>query len=539
MSTPFRNKKRANSNIVVMQDWIRFHLEASPTDSYYLRLCNKTLKIILQSELKAECGTTEKAIQLACVLTAYFEDVISETGIFRSFTEHHRERYGRYLPFYDTTEAYYPDELNLCDIHLLTWHTLSLWEKEEENYTVDPSLYESDNIVAALDAIYHLFDEEFESAPQNEKMQEQLQLSPHAGMEEIRKLIVFFSQNSYLNKIEYDLFIANELEKTEDRMAENIEEEDDIEDLDIGEMLESESMYFYDSSVNYNFNHYSALSAQRANEQLSCLIGEKHPLYTLVKSISERKIGNFLFQKEKTSELIFEHISSGTPVNVSKEFHTFSDKKLIPGRSCTVMGIVKWGDVWHQTGAAVILDYSEIRDNIRPGEFIFDDPEKKRNRLKKTETDFQQINHGKHIAFLNSPKEFLDFHNCLLDTLLRQESRKKAKKEKEKLLTQINLSLKKHVFPLTVFFNPVAGLEYYYDITKAIKDPENLYFVPEKEYSLEELLIEKFYSKEFILYLIENNLITFASEEGGIKTSVILNNTEFLLQYYKQDDCRT
>jgi hypothetical protein len=528
MFSVFKSKSRMKSDIVVMQDWAKFHPETSPTAPYYLRLCNKVLKIILRSDLQIDFGAAERAIQLACILTAYFEDVISETGLFRIFTEQHGELYGKALPFYDVTEEYYPDEINLYDLYFLTWHALSLWGKEDGIGMFDPYFRDGDR-TAIIREIYDLFDSEFENAPQNEHMQQFLRLSPHASVDDIRKRLDFFTGQCYLSFIEYAGFMDNLLEQTEQQIREAKTKNENFV-----KMIQQQEMIFYDSRVNYMFNHYFSLLAQRASEQLAYLTGEQHPLYPLLKDISTRKMGCFLFREEKETALIVEHLPSETRINVSKENLALESEQITPDQSCISMGVVKWGDVWQQMGSAVMFNYSQKPNRVFPGASAFDDPEKKQKAVKETLEDFLQVNHGKQIAFLKGAEELRDLYGRFLDIHLRNEEDKE--KTKAEWLADINRTMKKKDAPVTLFTNPETGIEYYFgDITTAIADPDNTLYIPGEEYELEALFFDPNVSREFINYLIENNLVSFiASEESGVEVSAILDNRDFLLRYYKQ-----
>jgi hypothetical protein len=513
-----------------MQDWMEFHPEASPTASYYLRLCNKVLKIIRCSDMRADCRYSERAIHLACMLTAYFEDVISDTGLFRTFTEQHGELYGKALPFYGVTEEYYPDEINLYDLYFLAWHAFSLWGKEDSTGMFDPFFRHGDH-QAAIREIYGLFDSEFESAPQNEHMQQFLNLSPRAGADDIRKRLDFLTGKCYLSFIEYVSFIDGLIEDTEQEFR-----EDDAKGIDFMETMQRQKASFYDSEINYMFNHYFSLLAQRASEELAHLTGREHPLYPLLKDISVRRVSYFLFREEKKTEFIFEHIPSETRINVSKDFLTLENQQVTPDRSCLFMGVVKWGDVWQQTGSAIMFDSPREKDAESSGASAFDDPEKKKEALKEMEADFLQANHGKRIAFLKGANEISDLYSRFLDIHFRTEETGKMKAE---AMANIHHTMRGRDDELLIFFfNPERGMEYYFgEIVTAIADPDNAYHIPGKTGEPGVLFFNPDISVEFVNYLIENKLIAFvASKASGMDISVMLDNRDFLLRYYKQQN---
>lgn len=60
-------------------------------------------------------------------VTGYFQDVVADCGVWRSFINECRRLYGRTLPFYDVAEDYVDFELNREDLRFLLWYTLSMY----------------------------------------------------------------------------------------------------------------------------------------------------------------------------------------------------------------------------------------------------------------------------------------------------------------------------------------------------------------------------------------------------------------------------
>lgn len=532
MSIVFRKKERARNDLVVMRDWKELHPVSSPTDSYYLQLCNKTLKIILDSELKNEYGVAEKVIRQACILVAYFEDVISETGLFRAFNERYRALYGNgYLPFYDTATDYYPGEINPYDIHFLVWHSLSLQRREDNSGLFNPFFRGS--ILTAVEAVYELFDREFDRAPQNEEMQEFMRLPSLPDVDGIRKLLDFIVSQSYLNVIEHVAFIG----RMQKRMEEEALEEEDDDDMDVMEYLQKQEAHFYDEHVDRMFNHCSSLLAQRASEELAALAGETHPQYQLLKNLPGRKLGCFLFKKENATEMIFEHIPSKTQVNVSKEYLTLQSGQLTPDRSIMAMGIVKWGDTWQQMGSAAVFDREgNLDDRDWPGESAFDDDEVKKDVLKKMHGHFLQASDGKPAVLIKDMDDWLNFYARFLDIHL-DGGDKMQKQRKTELMAEAGNLVKKRNLPMTVFFNLKGGIEFYPDVDATLATPGNDAPDAEKNYPLEVFIVSRYCSKEFVNYMYDNRLAgTAPPGKSRMDADTIIANYDFLLRYYKQNN---
>ena len=73
---------------------------ANGVDQYYVELANV---IYHQLEIDGFADIFDKkkdAKHLALCLAAYFEDVISQTNIWETFTEECKRRYGKFIPQY-------------------------------------------------------------------------------------------------------------------------------------------------------------------------------------------------------------------------------------------------------------------------------------------------------------------------------------------------------------------------------------------------------------------------------------------------------
>ena len=153
-------------------DWKTLHpySGSAPTDLYYITLANKVLAAIRAVETSLDESDYRKIDEteqkeLACILTAYFEDIISQTGIFQAFTRIHGKRFGKPLPFYTLDEDYTPGEINIEEVQFLVWHYHMQLNNLDIPYS--PTL---DTFAAIASDVMEIFETEYESAPENEKL---------------------------------------------------------------------------------------------------------------------------------------------------------------------------------------------------------------------------------------------------------------------------------------------------------------------------------------------------------------------------------
>ncbi len=135
------------------------------TDAVYARFASELADLLERQDVEGFEGSNVK--ELAIILTMYYEDVLSEIGVWKAFTDKMQELYGRYLPFFDVDEAhYYRDEPNVEDVRFLMWLLIS---RSEPGSLVSPDTLA---LKDAAEAVYELMDRRFEEMPVNVQFKE-------------------------------------------------------------------------------------------------------------------------------------------------------------------------------------------------------------------------------------------------------------------------------------------------------------------------------------------------------------------------------
>ena len=176
-------------------EWLAIKPYNNPdsVDLYYVGLANKVMGFLEKSEL-ADYFKDELFIRKASLyLVSWFEDVCSNLGMWALVNKECLVRYGSKLPFYDVSK-YYEGEVNPQDLSLLLWHFMQVYN--EKNTLLNP---ENPWLLKTALELTNLFDEEYESAPENERL--------HAFIHndfigdnwwECRKLMEWFHMSSYV-----------------------------------------------------------------------------------------------------------------------------------------------------------------------------------------------------------------------------------------------------------------------------------------------------------------------------------------------------
>lgn len=125
------------------------------TDPYYYDVANR-LASKIKNEKLLEDWPESVANRVALGLTGYLQDILTDSGIWRSFIERCHVLYGRWLPFYTTGDDYIPHELNEPDVRFLIWYTLCMnYEDRRVWNPMDEKIARTAEVLhAELDRIY-------------------------------------------------------------------------------------------------------------------------------------------------------------------------------------------------------------------------------------------------------------------------------------------------------------------------------------------------------------------------------------------------
>ena len=218
------------------REWVSMHpyTKTDATDNYYCKLVNRIIEVlydydIMEGEIEPEDEVYEDT---AIFLVGWFEDIISQTCVWQVFTSQCEKRYGSRLPFYEPGEDYYPDEINVEDVRFILWHCFQRDKIGKKIYNPENTgikkIYNPENtgILALANEIYDIFDEEFETAPVNERLQDFFDFSylTEGDFIEYRNKVEWFYFDSYINMGCYECYL--------DSLSEYMEELEKREDLD-------------------------------------------------------------------------------------------------------------------------------------------------------------------------------------------------------------------------------------------------------------------------------------------------------------------
>jgi len=126
---------------------------------HYLRLANRLLQVWHNRALMQDVPDDLKKV-VCIALTGYYQDIISDAGVYRTFTDEHLRMYGYRVPFHADSEDYIDYELNLADVEFVLWYELAFNSMSHRFlYPRDPKLLELARV------LYKVLEDEYEEIP--------------------------------------------------------------------------------------------------------------------------------------------------------------------------------------------------------------------------------------------------------------------------------------------------------------------------------------------------------------------------------------
>ena len=133
--------------------------KVADSDKYYLQMTLRLAEAFDRTGLFANIDeSTRRNVVLAVI--GYYQDVVSDCGIWRSFITIHKQFYGSPLPFYTPDDNYCESELNRDDIRFIIWYVL-------ECHSTEYGLLSPFNadILELANLFFRILDEEYLKAP--------------------------------------------------------------------------------------------------------------------------------------------------------------------------------------------------------------------------------------------------------------------------------------------------------------------------------------------------------------------------------------
>ncbi len=165
--------------------------DTKPSDEFYLNLANRLLKAQDEKSLFPTVHDGVMQYVALCVI-GYYQDIISDAGLWRGFINECRRLYGQPVPFHIANEEYVDYELNKIDIEFLIWYAISMYDTDRRD------IYPLHNDILSLaDIWFEMLDNAYDLAPVPDEYNLAFQLDIHNPEDATH--ILRFSQWLFLN----------------------------------------------------------------------------------------------------------------------------------------------------------------------------------------------------------------------------------------------------------------------------------------------------------------------------------------------------
>lgn len=344
--------------------------QTDEVDVYYAGLATKIANIVAEGS-----GMDHESVKICGMLLAeWFEDIISNIGIWRTFNATCVKRYGTKVPFHDTTE-YYDGEPNVCDIAFLLWHFMQLINPRST--FINP---ENPYLLATAEHLCTLLDKEYETAPENERLYDfvhQPDVEKDFGL--MRDVVGWLALKSYIGE-------WNRRASIED-IQEVMEEDHDPQ---------KEMQIAYQISINCLFDKRTNILAQPMTQWLADIrdTEESHkvlgamklldPEEYLIWDVKDGYLKTTCLLNAKTFKIALESLNRDTVVNIA-----FNDTVF----NCTLLS---FRDLYYQVGIMKVESYREFRDITKQTN---DEQRDKEYAIKNAYRKMMRESHGTGILF--------------------------------------------------------------------------------------------------------------------------------------------
>ena len=179
--------------------------EATATDPFYYDICNRLAELAKEKSLFP--SYPEKVVERAALcLIGYYQDVVCDAGVWRSFITECRRLYGYTVPFFSAEDEKYDDfELNRADVRFMVWYALSM---NYENRRVCTPL--DTEILEGADIWFEELEKAYDEAPipSGYRFSSELEIHDEEDRPEIMKLANWLFLHCYLMTPAYAMTLS-------------------------------------------------------------------------------------------------------------------------------------------------------------------------------------------------------------------------------------------------------------------------------------------------------------------------------------------
>ena len=493
------------------------------TDQYYQRLANRLQDGFCSLGRIGEARTAEVMHRAAIMLANYMEDIVADSGQWRTFSNLCQELYGHPVPLFHEDEEYYADEPSLNAIRFLLWSIAS----DVSNEFV---LSDSKPMELMAIAAHDMLEEAFEEAPVNEQLADdvktELQLATE-GFNQLRSVLMWLFTGSYL--------IAGE--RNEELVSKHVEEALGMAEREDFPDMSPDMALFY-ASTRSIFNYRIGPLALYPKDYLAAMMrtkGMEHQAEKVAK-IEMLDMGTYKFERIKSAFSPLRHEPRQDRLKVTrtngKQFEIETQELNLPEEGLKefdgfmASSFVYYQGGWHLNG--LLFPLSETAKNWK--ELCEDDRENMKPGTKTLTADMMlKRTNGQQIAYFANREKMKDF----LEKKIRFPRH------------MLNFIDDRGGDLPTVFIDkeePKDCLQFFFGFSPSIADPSNPFYDKKiaREKAINILWDAESVTTHAVNYLLEHNFLPDIYNDDVFSkfstTEEKRHDIDFLMRFYRREN---
>ena len=478
----------------------------SESDAYFVQLARKILNELNRKKIiGADFSGWLWDISLKSAL--YFEDVISRLGLFAGLRKMHTQMFGEKLPFFTLNSDYLDDEINREDLQFLIWTIM----QESVNETDDIRFLNIENpgIVMIASTIMNILEEEYETAPENEKLHSLLHEHSYDNFFEFRAILSWLHYDSYLSMNYPNNAIADSWQELNNQSDEHLP------------MPKEQFLY----SWKYNRIFWAACTplAVKAADWWKAITVNKEILNIL--NAIEYRTHSFYKIKEFNDAVIKVSPLLSDTETLDVDCNSFEGRNEGKGKETVSAALVKFKDLWQVNGFMSFADADN--DTLKAEKDEKEKDERMKDNVLFTYQEIMKHTDNKPLVFFKTFDEWADFWKRVFPNVKNFDDPQTGDIKDEE-----NLAL---------FTHQTAGTTTIPDIAHIIKRPDNKLYDREaaKEHGLALLCGTISVPLELLEYVIKNNLLpdvklnSLKGEAHG--RQLVQDNIWFIVRFFQPE----
>lgn len=485
--------------------------KAYNTDAYYAKLANQLLDDFKQLHLDLGEQTSAIMRYSAVLLANYMEDIVADSGQWRSFSALNQQMFGQAVPMYhDDSAEYYPDEPCFEAVRFIVWHAAT--EMDDIWWNADNGSLRNMAILA-----FDRLNRAFEQAPVNDELTNDINdmlCQASKDFQKMRPALIWIFKDCYLTRS----YAAEKL------IEKRMNEANGMKDL-----MPAESMRIFYAVMHSIFIYKVGPLVLESKEYVAALMRTKSMLREAqeIMDIEALPMGYYQYAIEDDGQWLQMRPTHGEKIRVARDEITFDDENLRNYDGCCAI-FVKYLGAWHLNGIMIpIKDMASHWDA-----FVEKDP----NHKKEGTRDVT----GEMLLKQSGGKEILYFENreAMKDYLMKNM---RYLPEHTDFLYKQDLTGK---HPL-LFIDKNAkkfALHFSFGFTPCIADPTNPYYDAKiaRNETIEMFWNDQSISTEAILWLLDHNYLpdifsdALFCQENSIEEKQ--SDARFLLRYMRREN---